>query len=28
MKFHSLTSSCLLNRGTTFPQTVTDKALR
>jgi len=23
MKFHSMTSSCLLNRGTTFSQTVT-----
>jgi len=27
MKFHSKTSSCLLNRGTTFSQTVTDKVL-
>jgi len=25
-KFHSMTSSCLLNRGTTFSQTVTDKS--
>jgi len=26
-KFHSMTSSCFLNRGTTFSQTVTDKVL-
>jgi len=25
MKFHSMTSSCFFNRGTTFSQTVTDK---
>jgi len=25
MKFHSMTSSCLFNRGTTFSQTVIDK---
>jgi len=27
MKFHSMTSSCLFNRGATFLQTVTDKVL-
>jgi len=27
MNFHSMTSSCLLNRGTTFSQAVTDKVL-
>jgi len=27
MNFHSMTSSCLFNRGTTFSQTVTDKFL-
>jgi len=27
MKFHSMTSSRLFNRGTTFSQTVTDKVL-
>jgi len=27
IKFHSMTSSCLFNRGTTFSQTVTDKVL-
>jgi len=27
MKFHSLASSCLFNRGTTFSQTITDKVL-
>jgi len=27
MKFHSMTSWCLFNRGTTFLQTVTDKFL-
>jgi len=27
MKFRSMTSSCLFNRGTTFSQTVTDKVL-
>ena len=27
MKFHSMTLSCLFNRGTTFSQTVTDKFL-
>jgi len=26
-KFHSMTSSCLFNRGTTFLQTVTDKVI-
>jgi len=25
MKVHSMTSSCLLNRGTAFSETVTDK---
>jgi len=27
MKFRSMTSSCLLNRGTTFSQTVTENVL-
>jgi len=27
MKFHSMTSSCLINRVTTFSQTVTDEIL-
>jgi len=27
MKFHSMKSSCLFNRATTFLQTVTDKLL-
>jgi len=27
MKFHLMTSSCLLYRGTIFSQTVTDKVL-
>jgi len=27
MKFHSMTSSCLLDRGTIFSQTVTEKVL-
>jgi len=27
MNFHSMTSSCLFNRGTTYSQTVTDKVL-